>query len=326
MSLDKPALISISVKSIQQQPYISPHGGLVKSAVLEGVSQTPEVSFEMTTAPLAPEQLHRLELLQQHGFTVVEVPQDWKWCNNGSGGWQAVVIKAAMERVAKRYGHRREVERADTYDSKFAEQVLEEINKRFPRAVQAEQLKHSFEVEPSDSDLLMALAGLQREGFIESKTLFSSTTAQGSLAMASIELSAAGRKHLSGAHGQSPTSTIIQGDQFNNYGQAGAIGHHSYGILNYESDWATLKNQIDLSTIANELRSTIEQFQKTASSSEDYQRLHILVQAKEQAESNNGGKVLELLSKTGQNALPIFAKFGAEGIVRLIEHYSKLVL
>jgi hypothetical protein len=213
----------------------------------------------------------------------------------------------------------------ETYDSNFAEQVLAEINKHFPHAVQTSQLKRAFEREPSDSALLTALAGLQRDGFIEGKAMFSSTTPLRSLmAMANIEITAAGRRHLSGASTQSPTATIIQGDQFNNYGQAGAMGHHSSGTVNYQRQWAALKDQTDLSTIANELRSTIQELHQTAPSSEDYQRLQMLLQAKEQAEKNDGGKMLELLSKMGQSALPIFAKCGAEGIVRLIKHHLNL--
>ena len=142
--------------------------------------------------------------------------------------------------------------------------------------------------------------------------------------MANIEITAAGRKYLSGDSAQSPAATIIQGDQFNNYGQAGAMGHHSSGTVNYQREWAALKDQVDLSTIVNELRSTIQRLHQTASSSEDYQHLQMLVQVKEKAEKKDGGKVLELLFKMGQSALPIFAKFGDEGIVRLIEHFSKL--
>ena len=244
MPSDKPILIAISVRSIQQKPYISPHGGFCKSAVIEGMSENPEVSFEMETGLLHPEQIHCCELLRQHGFTVVEVPGNWKWGYNGAEGWQEVVIKAAMERVLKLYGDSGEMAMTETYDCNFAEQVLAEINKHFPHAVQTSQLKHAFEKEPSDSALLTALAGLQRDGFIEGKTLFSSTTAQRRLmALANIEITAAGRKHLSGASTQSPTATIIQGDQFNNYGQAGAMGPHSSGTVNYQSQWAALKNQ-----------------------------------------------------------------------------------
>ena len=54
------------------------------------------------------------------------------------------------------------------YDSIFAEQVLAEINRNFPHAVQKSELKYAFENEPSDSALLTALAGLHAR-FIEEK-------------------------------------------------------------------------------------------------------------------------------------------------------------
>src|ERR1017187_9455687 len=231
MQANKQTLIAISVKSIQREPCISSDGRFLKSAVITGVSENPDVSFEIKTGLLPPEQVHRCELLQQHGSTVVEVPDNWRWEYNEPSRWQEAVIKAAMERVAKRYEIGEDIDMTGTYDSDFAEQVLVEINKHFPHAVQTNQLKHAFKNEPSDSALLTALAGLQRDGFIEGKTMFSSMTGRRELmAMANIEITAAGRSHLSGASAPSPTATIIQGDQFNNYGEAGAMGHHSAGM------------------------------------------------------------------------------------------------
>ncbi len=228
MVVKKRTLIAISVESIQREPYISSDGGFLKSAVITGVSQDPELSFEMKTGPPHPQQVHCCELLQRHGFTVVEVPDSWKWEYNESWRLREAVIKAAMERVAKRYERGEEVDMTGTYDGEFAEQVLVAINKHFPHPVQTTELKQAFDHEPSDSKLLTALAGLQRDGLIEGKTLFSSMSGLRELAaIANIEITAAGRKHLSGASASSPIATIIQGDQFNNYGQAGSIGHHS---------------------------------------------------------------------------------------------------
>ncbi len=208
------------------------------------------------------------------------------------------------------------------FDSDFAKRVLVEINKRFPHAIQTSHLKHTLENEPSDPALMMALAGLLRDGLIEGKPLFESMSGQGELvAMADIGITAEGRRHLSGHSAPSTSATIIQGDQFNNYGQAGAIGHHSTGTVNYQSQWASLKHQVDLSTIADELHSTIQHLRQTASSSEDYQRLQLLAQAKEEADKKDGGKMLEVLSKMGQTALPVLTKCGAEVVARLIQHH-----
>jgi hypothetical protein len=238
--------------------------------------------------------------IRQHGCTVVEVPENWRREYYEPDKLREAMIKAAMERIAQRLESGERIEVTETYDSGFAEQVLVEINKHFPRPVQTMQLKQAFENEPSGSQLLMALAGLQREGFIEGRSMHESMSGRRELAaMANIEVTPEGRRHLSGASAISPESTIIQGDQFNNYGQAGAIGHHSTGAVNYHSQWASLEPQFDLSTIADELNSTVQQLRQTASSSEDYQRLQLLAQAKEQAEKKHGGKMLELLSKMG---------------------------
>lgn len=97
----KTALFVVSVESIQQEPCISSDGRFLKSAVIKGVSQDSEDSFEIRTGPLSSEQIRRCELLQRHGSTVVEIPHTWKW-EHGEN-WEGEVIKAAMDRVAKRY-------------------------------------------------------------------------------------------------------------------------------------------------------------------------------------------------------------------------------
>src|ERR1039458_9820403 len=105
----------------------------------------------MRTSLLNSEQVRRCELLQRHGFTVVELPRDIPaWRRDGRGGWIDQVIINAMEQVAKRYPVGREIEVADTYDSIFADRVLAEIDKRFPNAVQTHELKFALEDEPSD--------------------------------------------------------------------------------------------------------------------------------------------------------------------------------
>src|SRR5690242_9895600 len=136
MQTNRPTLIAVSVDRFQREPYISPQGEFCKSAVIKGASQEPEVSFELKMGPLSSEQVHRYELLQRHGSTIVELPSNWKWGYDGPGGWQEIVIKAAMESVSQLYGAGREVGMTEAYDSTFAEQVLAEINRNFPHAVQ----------------------------------------------------------------------------------------------------------------------------------------------------------------------------------------------
>jgi hypothetical protein len=52
MQAKEQILIAISVESIQREPYISPEGSFLKSAVIRGASQNPELSFEMKTGLL----------------------------------------------------------------------------------------------------------------------------------------------------------------------------------------------------------------------------------------------------------------------------------
>src|ERR1039457_50956 len=60
---DKSTLIVLTVKSIQKEPYVSPGGGMCRSATIKAVSSNPELIFEMRTSLLNSEQVRRCELL-----------------------------------------------------------------------------------------------------------------------------------------------------------------------------------------------------------------------------------------------------------------------
>ena len=79
MESPKPVLIALSIKSIQTEPYLGPNGQMCKSANICGESKDRDVCFNIKTGLLNPESLRRCELLQSHGFTVVEVPKDWRY-------------------------------------------------------------------------------------------------------------------------------------------------------------------------------------------------------------------------------------------------------
>lgn len=314
---DKNALIVVTVESIQNEPYISPHGGLAKSATLKAVSSNRELIFDLQTGLLNPEQIRRCELLLRHGFTVVELPQNVPLWRDGIGGWKDKVIVNAMERIAQTYADGEEIESMEEYDEAFADEVLVEINKHFPHPVQTHEIKFALKPEPSDSVLLTALAGLQRYGYIDGKTLFNNTGQRRLAAMANIEITAEGRTHLPG-QSHAPGGAVIHGDQINNYGNAGAIGRHSVGTINQQYRWAAIENQVDLSQVALELQTLRGELMKTAKTPADFQRLTLVAEAEQYAEKNDGPKVMEALLRSGKWLFDFATQVGTDITAKLL--------
>jgi len=113
-------------------------------------------------------------------------------------------------------------------------------------------------------------------------------------------------------------STIIQGDQFNNYGIAGAIGPHSAGTINLQQQWTAIQNEIDLNALTGELEQLRKHLQQSASSSSDYQQLALLSEAEEHAKKRDGNKAMEVLSKVGKGALGVAKDIGTEIAAKVI--------
>ncbi len=113
-------------------------------------------------------------------------------------------------------------------------------------------------------------------------------------------------------------STIVQGDQFNNYGIAGAIGHHSAGTINVQQQWASIQSEVDFNALIGELEQLRNHLQQSASSSSDYQQLALLSEAEEHAKKRNGSKAMEVLSKVGKGALGVAKDIGTEIAAKVI--------
>lgn len=316
MESPKPVLIALSIKSIQTEPYLGPNGQMCKSANICGESKDRDVCFNIKTGLLNPESLRRCELLQSHGFTVVEVPKDWRYGHSGPGGWQEVVIQQAMDQVAAIYEETEGARAMGGYDAELAQAVLVELNKSFPYPITDAELKRSLSPEPSDDALLTALDALLLENLVSGKFLRSDRKL---VAMANIQLTAEGRKHLVVQAQQTPPpNAVIHGDQIINYGQAAAIGRGATGTINYQQQWAEIGNQTNLHALAAELEQVRTHLQKTASSRSDFQQLGLLAEAEEQAEKQDGGKVLETLSKAGKGLLDFAKEVGSDLAAKVI--------
>ncbi len=315
MESPKPVLIALSIKSIQTEPYLGANGQMCKSANICGESKERDVSFNVKTGLLNPESLRRCEILQQHGFTVVEVPKDWRYGYNGPGGWQEVVIQQAMEQVAAIYEETEGARAMGGYDAELAQAVLVELNKSFPYPITDAELKRSLSPEPSDDALLTALDALLLEDLVSGKFLRSDRKL---VAMANIQLTANGRKHLVVQTQQTPPNAVIHGDQIINFGQAAALGRGATGTINYQQQWADIGSQTNLHALAAELEQVRTHLQKTASSRSDFQQLGLLAEAEEQAEKQDGGKVIETLSKAGKGLLDFAKEVGSDLAAKVI--------
>jgi len=117
---------------------------------------------------------------------------------------------------------------------------------------------------------------------------------------------------------QSNHSTIIHGDQFNNYGIAGAIGPNSLGTINFQQQWRAIQDEVDLNALTGELEQLKKHLQQSASSSSDYQRLALLSEAEEHVKRRDGSKAIEVLSKVGKGALDVAKDIGTEIAAKVI--------
>jgi hypothetical protein len=109
------ALVAISVKSIQREPYIV-NGRFAQSADIEGRSRDRNSRFSIKTGLLNDEQLRRCELLKRHGSTVVELSDGYRDDNR----WIDAAIQKALDRIAELYEGTEGVEQVEQYDPEFA--------------------------------------------------------------------------------------------------------------------------------------------------------------------------------------------------------------
>lgn len=86
----------------------------------------------------------------------------------------------------------------------------------------------------------------------------------------------------------------VTGDQFTNYGQAGAMGTGATGTVNnYASAWNQAKNDIDLNSLAVELAQLRAALRQQAQSVDEDKAVLAVSEAESEAKSGNGPKVLE---------------------------------
>lgn len=188
-------LVAVSVKSIKIASY---PGALTYDVIIRGESRERAAAFTETPTIMAGDLADKCRDLHLHGFTVVELPNDWRYkYDNQRGGWREAVIQQAMKQVAALLESKQGIEPSSGYDSSLAEEVLEVLDRAFPSSIQLIDLKHQLNEEPSDDALSIALDGLKVQGFINGQGLSQNATRPRILvAMANVQISGEGKRYL----------------------------------------------------------------------------------------------------------------------------------
>lgn len=184
------------------------------------------------------------------------------------------------------------------------------------------ELKAKLEPQPSDETLLSVLEALAVENLIATNDLHSGADRLAEHGL--VRISAHGRATMKGEPSNPKISgLIIHGGQIINYGHVGAIGDLAVGNIDNSRTQQNLDNSFDLKALSAEIDRIITELHNSAKTSDDYQRLQLLVEAKEQANKEESGKLIKTLSKMGESVMPIFAKFGAEELVKIMQQHLK---
>jgi hypothetical protein len=313
-------LIAVSLITMRDEPYITPGGRIARRAILRGQSANAQLCFEFQTGLLNPEQIERCEALKEHGVSVVEVPTDWRYGYSPErGGWQAVVIRQALEQVA--VISQREGEPMSGYDTDLAKQILAVLNKAFPQRFDQNELKYQLSPEPSDKSLYIAIEALSIDGLIEAKCMRQGIRNE-IIHVAWVQLTARGRDLLT-ERNQAQTSPIFHGDQINVHAPVAAVGRHSQGVMSVQDSWNRFEPSIDLRALAVELEQLRIEFRKVAVSRDDDKQVALLGEAAEEAENGNANGVAAILANAGTSVLKVAKDIGTDVAAKVIAELMK---
>jgi hypothetical protein len=309
--------MTVSLVNLEQVASIGPDGRFSQRAVLKAESSNPDLSFTFTTGLLYPDQLVRCEALRLHGSTIIEAPESSRF-GYSALEWQHEAIRRALQQVESLF-HENAGKSMSAYDDDLAARALELLNEQFPRRLDWAELKYQLRPEPSDNSLKIVIEGLVTEGLIEVNALRDGMRNE-LVDVAWVKLSGVGRSRFTNPpQNQSP---IIHGDHIVNYGQAGAIGRHSQGIVNAQR-LEQIREEIDLPKLATELELLRTEYRKVALSREDDKQIALLADATDEAERGNGTGVLQILSNAGPSVLKMARDIGTDLVGKVIAELMK---
>ena len=189
--LETDVLISVSVERFSDSMYFG-GVGLLKKAFIRGQSTEPAASFTFETAYLRPQHMEQFERLQEHGFTVVMPPSNWRF-HYSPQEWHNQVIVEVIDRIAKLPTQVKQTKLAG-YDLELAKAVVDSLDEAFPHSVPLIELKYQFSEEPADNVLFTVLNALRGDGYIDGER---DQRAKAKLnPLERITLTTEGRRHL----------------------------------------------------------------------------------------------------------------------------------
>lgn len=197
----RPQLIAVSVTEPKRHPLFPIHAAYEVEFTGKTLLQDASVKFE--TGPISDDRVEKLHIFHKHGFTVVEIPEEWLYrYRHDIAGWQNFVAQSAVNQVAALYPdgiEGRNLQTDFTYDKELADRVLKYVYSRVPDSVSHTDLKYELKPENSDSELLKVLSALKLRGEIDGIEHRESSSGQRSLdAMQKIRITAKGVDKVEG--------------------------------------------------------------------------------------------------------------------------------
>ena len=303
--------VAVSIPKVTTGPFMPPFG-LTNILTFAVVATVEGASFTSDSGPFRPEGMARARPLIAHGFTVVQLPEDWHY---SMGEWQGGVLEAAMDKVKSLYGDI-PGQASVNYDHTVTESVLEAINAGFPRPVNLIQIKATLSREPSDAELLLALDALKIEGLIHGQGIPGQYAVRDLNPVGLVQITREGRERFSGKTVSGRGNSVVYGDHIINYGQAGAIGRKSTGQITNLAEGEAPINTQELVTEIRRLRMTL---QAQAQSREDFQQLGVLADAEEHAEKDEPAEMFGALARSKHHLIKLAQEIGASVLAKVIE-------
>ena len=104
---------------------------------------------------------------------------------------------------------------------------------------------------------------------------------------------------------------VVMGDQYNNSGQAGAIGPNAHAHdMTFQQIWKGISDKVDLSTLAVELAKLGVAMESEAKQPSEKFAVGAIAAAEESAKQNDGPKAMEYLKSAGKWAFSVAEKIG----------------
>lgn len=110
------------------------------------------------------------------------------------------------------------------------------------------------------------------------------------------------------------------GDQYTNYGQAGAMGQGATGTINnYNQAWQQISTSTDLAKLAEELSLLRSALRARAKTPEEDKAIGAIADAEIEAKNGNGPKVLEYLATAGKWVFDVAKEIGVKVAVEVLK-------